>query len=58
MQPSIDAVLAHAEVVVVGNNAPEFREVLARVRPGVEVVDLVRVGSGRSRAGEYDGICW
>ena len=58
MQPSIDAVLAHAEVVVVGNNAPEFRDVLARVRPGVEVVDFVRVGSGRSRAGEYDGICW
>ena len=58
MQPSIDAVLAHAEVVVVGNNAPEFRDMLARVRPGVEVVDFVRVGSGRSRAGEYDGICW
>jgi GDP-mannose 6-dehydrogenase len=58
MQGSPDAVLEHAEVLVVGNNAPEFRELLARVRPGVEVVDLVRVGSRRSKAGEYDGICW
>ena len=58
MEASIDAVLAHAEVVVVGNAAAEFRDALARVRPGVEVVDLVRVGSRRSKAGEYDGICW
>ena len=58
MQSSPDAVLEHAEVLIVGNNAPEFREVLARVRPGVEVVDLVRIGSRRSKAGEYDGICW
>ena len=58
MQSSPDGVLEHAEVLVVGNNAPEFREALARVRPGVEVVDLVRVGSRRSKAGEYDGICW
>ena len=58
MQPSIDAVLAHAEVVVVGNAAAEFRDALARVRPGVEVVDFVRVTERKSRAGEYDGICW
>jgi GDP-mannose 6-dehydrogenase len=58
MQASIDAVLAHAEVVVVGNAAAEFRDALARVRPGVEVVDFVRVTERKSRAGEYDGICW
>ena len=50
MESSPDAVLEHAEVLIVGNNAPEFREVLARVRPGVEVVDLVRIGSRRSKA--------
>jgi GDP-mannose 6-dehydrogenase len=58
MQASIDAVLAHAEVVVVGNAAAEFRDALARVRPGVEVIDFVRVTERKSRAGEYDGICW
>ena len=58
MQPSIDAVLAHAEVVVVGNAATEFRDAVKRVRRGVEVIDFVRVAEGKSRAGEYDGICW
>ena len=59
MQPSIDAVLAHAEVVVVGNGAPEFREAIERLRPGVAVVDLVRIDPARrSVAGQYDGICW
>ena len=59
MQPSIDAVLAHAEVVVVGNGAPEFREAIERLRPGVAVVDLVRIDPARrSVAGQYEGICW
>jgi GDP-mannose 6-dehydrogenase len=58
MQPSIDAVLAHAEVIVVGNAAAEFKEAVKRVRPGVEVVDFVRVAERKSAAGEYDGICW
>ena len=58
MQTSIDDVLAHAEVIVVGNGAPEFREALKRVRPGVEVIDFVRVADRKSVAGEYDGICW
>jgi len=58
MQPSIDAVLAHAEVIVVGNAAAEFRDAVKRVRPGVEVIDFVRVAERKSRAGEYDGICW
>ena len=59
MRPSIDEVLEHAEVVVIGNGAPEFRDVPARVRPAV------RGGRPRARgqtaaaaAGEYDGICW
>jgi GDP-mannose 6-dehydrogenase len=58
MEPSLDAVLDHAEVLVIGNAAPEFREAVTRVRPGVEVVDFVRVASGKSVSGRYDGICW
>jgi GDP-mannose 6-dehydrogenase len=58
MVHSIDEVLAHAEVIVVGNGAPEFREAVARRASGQVVVDLVRVGTERSKAGEYDGICW
>lgn len=58
MESSIDAVLDHAEVIVIGNGAPEFRDALQRVRPGVEIVDFVRTLPGRSVSGQYDGICW
>jgi GDP-mannose 6-dehydrogenase len=59
MQPSIDAVLDHAEVLVIGNAASEFGAALARLRPGVEVIDFVRAaGDRRSTAGQYEGICW
>jgi GDP-mannose 6-dehydrogenase len=58
MVPSIDAVLEHAETVVVGNNDPEFKNVMQRVRDGQRLVDFVRVAEGRSANGKYDGICW
>ena len=55
---SADEVLAHAEVIVVGNGAPEFKEVLARTRPEQTIVDLVRVGDPAGFGARYDGICW
>lgn len=57
MVDSMDEVLAFADTLVIGNGAPEFREVLARASPSQFVVDLVRVVEDAS--GErYDGICW
>lgn len=58
MESDIDAVLSHADVIVVGNGAAEFKDAVARRREGQVVVDLVRVSADRSKAGEYDGICW
>lgn len=58
MVGEIDAVLDHAQTVVIGNNDPEFREVPARLREGQRLVDFVRVMDGRSRNGKYEGICW
>lgn len=58
MVNSIDEVLEHAETVVIGNGAPEFRGILKRQREGQVVIDLVRVGDARSEEGRYDGICW
>lgn len=54
----IDAVLDHAQTVVIGNNDPEFRGVLGRLRDGQHLVDFVRITNGRSKNGKYDGICW
>lgn len=58
MVESMDEVLAFAETVVIGNGAPEFRDVRKHRRHGQVVVDLVRVVNERSMTGEYDGICW
>jgi len=58
MEDSIDKVLAHAETVVIGNGATEFRTVLERLREGQVVVDLVRISDAKSAQGKYDGICW
>jgi len=56
---TIDEVLSHAEVIIVGNNAPEFVEALHRTRPDQIIIDLVRVPLRASEIpGEYRGICW
>ncbi|MHB8388099.1 MAG: nucleotide sugar dehydrogenase [Acidobacteriaceae bacterium] len=58
MTDSIDKVLAHADTVVIGNGSAEFRDILARLRPGQVVIDLVRIIEARSTDGQYEGICW
>ena len=58
MVNGIDAVLDHAETVVVGNGDPDFRAVPGRLRAGQHLVDFVRITEGRSENGKYDGICW
>lgn len=58
MVGSVEEVLSHADTVVIGNGASEFRGVFDRLRQGQVVVDLVRIREGCSVEGEYDGICW
>jgi len=58
MVDSIDEVLAHADTVVIGNGAAEFRDVPARLKDGQVMVDLVRITDMQSVPGRYDGICW
>ena len=58
-KPSVDAVLTHAETVIIGNGSAEFRGIEPRLRSGQMVVDLVRAfGTRRSDGKSYDGICW
>ncbi len=58
MEESIDKVLTHADTVVIGNGAAEFRAVPELLRQGQVMVDLVRISDARSVEGKYDGICW
>jgi GDP-mannose 6-dehydrogenase len=56
---TIDEVLDHSDVIVVGNAAPEFSDALKRTRADHEIIDLVRVKATRDEIpGNYDGICW
>ena len=59
MQPDVPSVLEGADVVVIGNGSPEFRQIEPQLRPGQIVVDLVRAfGSKVSNGNGYRGICW
>jgi len=58
MVDNIDAVLEHAQTIVIGNNDPEFQEVPSRLREDQCLVDFIRVTPNRSLNGRYDGICW
>lgn len=58
MVSSIDEVLEHADTIVIGNAASEFRDIPRRLGSRQTLVDLVRICESRSTAGVYEGICW
>ena len=58
MVGDVDAVLNHAQTVVIGNKDPDFKTVPARLHEGQFLIDFVRIIDGRSNNGKYDGICW
>jgi GDP-mannose 6-dehydrogenase len=56
---TIDEVLDQSEVIVVGNQSPEFAEALTRCRPDQIIIDLVRLPIvGSLLQADYRGICW
>ena len=56
---TIEEVIDQSEVIVVGNQSPEFAAALERCRPEQIVIDLVRVPvPGALLQAEYRGICW
>jgi GDP-mannose 6-dehydrogenase len=59
MRGSVDEVLGHADVIVIGNGSPEFAAIEGQLVAGQRIVDLVRIfGSRRSDGAVYEGICW
>lgn len=58
MVDHVDAVLDHAQTIVIGTEDPDFRDVPNKLRDGQFIVDLVRIADGRSKNGRYAGICW
>jgi GDP-mannose 6-dehydrogenase len=59
LRKSLEEVINESEVLIIGNNNPEFANILERRRPDQIVIDLVRVlaDDGASQP-NYFGICW
>lgn len=55
---TIDEVLDHSDLLVIGNAHPMFEAALDRMDPSTDVIDLVGLVDGRPRGEGYVGIGW
>jgi len=56
---TIDQVIQQSELIIVGNQSPEFAEALTRTTADQIVIDLVRLPLAGSRvSADYRGLCW
>ena len=58
MTNDLAKVMEHAEVIIVGNPAEEFKTALQSLRVGQYVFDLVRVSRDARRSENYEGMSW
>jgi GDP-mannose 6-dehydrogenase len=59
LSDDLDAVLAHGELVILGNSAPEFKTVTARLAPDQRIYDLARIAGAAEALGDrYQGVNW
>ncbi len=58
LKESIQEVIDNSDVIVIGNKASEFKEVLPQISKDKIVIDLVRIDTERSSGENYQGICW
>ncbi len=58
MEEKMEDVIARSEVLVIGNNSPEFNDVLSMIPEDKVIIDLVRIQKEKTSEGNYKGICW
>lgn len=59
MNPDLDSVLEHSEVLVISQNGGEFEGLQNKIKQQHKIVDLVRISDAKSlSATNYQGICW
>lgn len=59
LSDDMDAVLGHGDLIIIGNPAPEFKFLGAKVRADQKVLDLARIPGLAADLGErYNGINW
>jgi GDP-mannose 6-dehydrogenase len=58
LKETIEEVVEHADVIVIGNNPKGFATAVAGIAPEKIIIDLVRVDKEKISSGNYVGICW
>jgi len=58
MVESIDDVIEHAEVLVIGNRDKDFTRAIEKKTPNQTVIDFVRLNPDLETGEGYEGICW
>jgi len=58
MVGTVEEVLDHADVLVIGNRGEEFAALADKLRPDQLVIDFVRIRQIEERHANYAGICW
>ncbi|MEW6608871.1 MAG: UDP-glucose/GDP-mannose dehydrogenase family protein [bacterium] len=59
MCDSMEKVIEDSDVLVIGNKAEEFKQILHKMTADKIIIDLVRVfDKTEVNVGKYDGICW
>lgn len=58
MKKNMREVIRQSEVIIIGNNSPEFKMIFEMVSPSQTILDLVRIDKARTSSGNYVGICW
>lgn len=53
-----EEILSHSEVVVIGNNADEFKNLIPKLTSEQHLIDLVRITDTKPENTNYDGINW
>jgi GDP-mannose 6-dehydrogenase len=58
MRDSIEGVLEDSDIIIIGNQAKEFRSVADALREDQQLIDLVRLFEDRTSSRNYEGLCW
>jgi GDP-mannose 6-dehydrogenase len=58
MVESPEEILSHSEVVIIGNNAKEFKALIPKLNKEQHLIDFVRITDNAPKNTNYDGINW
>ncbi|MDF0706870.1 nucleotide sugar dehydrogenase [Flagellimonas okinawensis] len=58
LKEDINEVIEKSDVLVIGNNSKEFKEILHKIPKDKTIIDLVRIDNELTTSDNYVGICW